>query len=152
MWQDLKNKLVAMLTADSLLENVYDYEVGDFSGDPVAVLIPSANESDYRTTAANRRVYAFKLQLLVKRAEPRTDKQAEDALTEVVDSVLDTFDKNYTLGTGSPGSALVLPTGYTMIRVQALPATWGYVERQDTYRIAEIIIKIEMDVNVTLIS
>lgn len=152
MWQDLKNKIKAILAANSLIEQVYDYEAAAFTSDPVAVLTPSVNESDYRTTTANRRVYAFEMQLLVKRTEPRTDVQAEDVLTEVVDSVLDDFDKFYTLGTGSPGAALVLPPGYTIIRVQALPSTWGYVERETTYRTATILIKVEMDVDVTAIS
>lgn len=151
MWQNLKNKIVAILNANTLIQQVFDYEVAEFGGDPAATVIPSSNESDYRSTLHNRRIYAFKIQLWVKRGEPRDDQEAEDVLTELVDSVIDDFDKYYTLGSGSPGSALVLPNGYTMVRVQALPSIWMYSERETLYRGAEINIKCEIDVDVSLI-
>lgn len=138
--------------ANTLIQEVYDYEVAEFAGDPVATIVPSTNESDYRTTSENRRIYAFKIELWVKRGGARDDKETEDVLTELVDSVLDDFDKYYTLGSGSPGSALVLPTGYIMIRTQAMPSTWFYSNRETLYRGAEIMIKCEVDVDVTQIS
>ena len=152
MWQNLKTKISAMLSANGLFQQVFTYEPEEFNGDPVAVIMPSVNESDYRTTTSNRRIYAFNLQLLVKLGDPKGTKRVDDTLTDLVDSVLDDFDKYYTLGTGSPGSALVLPTGYTMVRVWALPSTWFYVQREATYRGAEIQLKVEMDVDVSLIT
>lgn len=153
MWQNLKNKIVAILNANSLIQDVYDYEVSEFGADPCATVVPSANESDYRNTTQNRRIYAFSVRLWVKRAGPsRDDKKAEDILTDLVDSVLDDFDHYYTLGSGSPGSALVVPTGYTMIRVEALPSSWFYVDRETLYRGAEILIKCHVDVDVTRIT
>lgn len=152
MWAHLKTKIVAMLRASALLQEVYDYEASEFGGDPVAVVIASRNESDYRTTTANRRIYAFNIQLWVKYTEPRDAHKSEQVLTDLVDSVLDLFDKYYTLGTGSPGAALVLRTGHTMIRTQALPSQWMYTERETTYRGAEIVLTCELDVDVTAIS
>lgn len=153
MWQELKRKIVAILNADALIKDVYDYEVAEFSGDPCATVTPSANESDYRTTTANRRIYAFNIMLWVKRGgEYRTDEKAEQVLTDLVDSVIDKFDRFYTLGTGSPGNALVLPPGYTMIKVEAMPSSWVYMGREMNYRGAEINIRVQMDVDVTLIS
>lgn len=148
MWAALKTKIIAILNANNLFQEVYDYEAAQFGGDPVATLIPSANESDYRTTSENRRIYAFNLQLWVKRGDPKTDKRSEDTLTDLVDSVLDDFDRWFTLGTGSPGSALVLPTGYTIIRVEATPSAWLYSERETLYRGAEITLRVHMDVDV----
>jgi len=153
MWQELKRKIVAMLEANTLIQSVYDYEVAEFSDDPVATITPSTNESDYRTTTANRRIYAFTLMLWVKRGgDYRDDRQAENVLTDLVDSVLDDFDRYYTLGTGSAGSALVLPTGYTMIKVEAMPSAWFYSNRETFYRGAEINIRVQVDVDVTQIS
>lgn len=153
MWQELKKKIVAILDANDLIQSVYNFEVAEFGADPVATVTPSANESDYRTTTANRRMYVFSVQLWVKRGgEHRDDPTAENVLTDLVDSVIDDFDRFYTLGTGSPGSALVLPVGYTMIKVEALPSAWFYSNREMLYRGAEIIIKVQMDVDVTLIS
>lgn len=152
MWQNLRKKLVAILNANNLIKTVYDYEVAEFAGDPVATVTASVNESDYRTTTANRRVYAFQVMLWVKRGDPRSDQEAENVLTDLLDTVLDDFDRYYTLGTGSPGAALVLPTGYTMIKVEALPSAWVYSNRETLYRGAEINVRVEMDVDVTLIS
>lgn len=153
MWQNLKNKIVAILNANDLIQDVYDYEVSEFGADPCATVVPSANESDYRTTTSNRRIYAFNVQLWVKRTGTnRSDKKAEDILTDLVDTVLDDFDRYYTLGTGSPGSALVLPTGYTMIMVEALPSSWFYSNRETLYRGAEITLRVHMDVDVSLIT
>lgn len=152
MWENLKTKIQAILAANSLLQSIYLYEAKEFGGDPVATLVPSNNESDYRTTTNNARIYAFRLQLWVKRAEPRDDEEAEEVLTDLLDTILDDFDKYYTLGTGSPGDALVLPTGYTMIMLEALPSAWFYSERETLYRGAEIILRVHVDVDVTLIS
>jgi hypothetical protein len=153
MWENLRKKIKDILTANTRISAVYDYEADNFSVDPVAVVVASSNDSDYRTTTANRRVYAFSIQLWVKReGQYRDDKTAEDVLTDLVDSVIDDFDRYYTLGTGSPGSALVLPTGYTMIKVEALPSEWFYGTREALYRAATINIRCHMDVDVTLIS
>ncbi len=152
MWQNLKTKIKAFLTANTLIQEVYGYEVEQFGGDPAATIVASKNEADYRTTTQNRRVYAFEVRLWVKRGAPRTDAQAEDVLTDIIDTVLDKFDKYYTLGVGSPGSALVLPAGYTMIRTEAMPAEWGYAEREMLYRFATVTVRCILDVDVTLIS
>lgn len=152
MWQNLKKKLKAMIAANTNLQEVYDYEVEEFGGDPCATLVPSSNESDYRTTSSNRRVYAFNLTLWVKRGgQYRNDSQAENVLTDLVDQVLDYFDKYYTLGGASAGT-LTLPTGYTVIMVEATPSQWVYSNRETLYRGAEIKIRVHVDVNVTLIS
>lgn len=152
MWQNLKSKIKAILAANTLLQEVYDYEVEEFGGDPAATIVASENESDYRTTIHNRRIYSFKINLWVKRGEQRGDQEVEAVMTDLVDSVLDDFDKYYTLGSGSPGAALVLPTGYTMVRVEAMPSRWAYAQRETFYRVAELIIRCEVDVDVTLIS
>lgn len=152
MWHNLKNKISAMLTASGLFQQVFTYEPVNFAGDPVAVILPSVNEGDYRTTAENTRIYAFSIKLLVKMGDPKDLETVEDTLTDLVDSVLDDFDRYYTLGTGSPGSALVLPTGYTMVRLYSIPSAWFYEERETTYRGAEIQMRVVMDVNVNQIS
>lgn len=152
MWKNLKDKIKAMLEASGLFQQVFVYEPTNFGGNPVAVILPSINESDYRTTAENSRVYAFSIKLLAKLGQPKDLETVEDTLTDLVDSVLDDFDKYYTLGTGSPGSDLVLPTGYTMVRVYATPSSWFYEERETTYRVAEVQLRVEMDINVSQIS
>ena len=153
MWQNLRKKIVAILNANDLIQDVYDYEATEFGADPCATVVASANESDYRTTINNTRIYAFKVQLWVKRAGVnRDDQKAENVLMDLVDTVLDNFDQYYTLGTGSPGAALVLPAGYTMIKLEALPSAWVYMDRETLYRGAEITLRVHMDVDVTNIN
>src|SRR3990167_6317278 len=154
MWKRLKDKIIAMLQGQTAtqLQEVYDYEVAEFGWDPAATLTPSAESADYRTTSANRRVYAFSLILWVKRGGTRDDKEAEGVLTDLVDSVTRLFDKYYTLGSGSPGSALVSETGYTMIKVEAVPGEWFYSQRNDLYRGALITVRCHVDVDVNLIA
>lgn len=152
MWLNLRDKIKAMLEANDLIQRVFEYETAEFNDDPVATIVASSNESDYRTTVANRRVYAFTVRLWVKRGGVRSEQQAENVLYELVDSVLDDFDRYYTLGTGSPGNALQLKTGYTMIKVEALPSAWFYTNRETLYRGAEISVRCVMDVDVTNIS
>lgn len=153
MWENLRKKIVAILNANTLIKAVYDYEPGEFAGDPIATVTPSSNEGDYRTTTANRRIYAFNLTLWVQRGgEHRDDAKTEDVLTDLVDAVIDDFDKFYTLGTGSPGDALALKSGYTMVRVEAMPSAWVYLGREMHYRGAQINLRVHMDVDVTLIS
>lgn len=153
MWDELRKKIVAILNANSGIVDVYDYEVDNFGSDPCATVIASANESDYRTTTSNRRIYAFQVQLWVRRAgQNRDDRTAEQILTDLVDSVLDDFDRYYTLNASSPGNPLSPPTGYTMLMVEALPSAWFYSNREVLFRGAEITIKCHVDVDVTLIS
>lgn len=154
MWVQLTNKLKSMLGTLTLLQTgaVYDYEVEEFGKLPAITIIPSPDTADYRSTSDNERIYAFSVQVWVDRSAPRTPVDAENALRDLVDAIQKMFDKHFTLGASSPGSALVVPTGYTMIMVEAAPSAWFYSQREKFYRGAEIKVKVRVDVNVTLIS
>jgi len=153
MWENLSKKLKSLLKANTLIQEVYDYEPSNFGGDPVATLVPSSNESDYSTTAENERVYAFMLTLWIKRTDkPNDEAKVEAMMRELVDSVLDDLDKSYTLGAGTPGDSLVSKTGYDMLYMEASPSSWVYTDRETLYRGAEIDLRIHFDVNVNLIN
>jgi len=145
MWQELSDKVKETLEANSLLQEVYDWEVDDFEGGPVVTITPSANESDYASTTENRRVYALILRLYVDRTV-RKDQDCERITRQICDSILDDFDKDYTL------SGIALPTGYTMLYLEAAPSVWGYLDRENVYRVATIVLRAHFHVDVTLIS
>lgn len=150
MFTTLLQKIQAILQANSLIQETHIYEASKFDGEPVAVVTPSSNESSYRTTNNNERIYAFNVRLFVDRRS-RSDgqdsaKEADRVLRNLVDSVLDDFDKDYTF------SGLETPTGYTMINVFALPSQWGYAGAESEYRVAEIVIRCRVHVDVTRIS
>lgn len=152
MWTVLINKLKDILEANSLLREIFDYEIEEFKGDPACTITPSENRSDYNTNCENVRIYAFSVKLFVNRTiSPTgtdTKSEADRKLRNLVDSVLDDFDKDYTL----TGIQTDCPTGYTFINLFALPSMWGYAGREDNFRAAEIMIYCRVSVNLSEIS
>jgi len=150
MWSVLLEKLVSILDANVLIQETFNYEVEEFKGDPSCVVVPSNNESDYNTMEENIRIYAFSVRLYVNRTikpageDPKAD--SDRILRNLVDSVLDDFDSDYTL------TGMTVPTGYTFINLFALPSLWGYAGREDEYRVAEINIRCRASVDVNAIS
>lgn len=148
MFTVLLEKIYNILNSNNLIQEVHTYEVGQFDGEPAAVIVPSGNDSDYATFAENSRIYAFNVRLYVARdsRSGESQKQADRVLRALVDSVLDDFDRDYLF------DGLTVPTGYTMINVFALPSQWGYAGREDNYRVAEIVVRCRVRVDVTAIS
>ncbi|KAA0004645.1 MAG: hypothetical protein FE038_02070 [Thermoplasmata archaeon] len=145
MFDILSAKIVDILESNDLIQEVFPYEVEQFSGDPAVTVTPSSNENDYNTTEENVRIYAFTIRIFVSRTS-RTKKEADEVLRDVVDSVLDDFDKDYTF------SGISCPTGYTFINSFALPSAWGYSGREDEYRVAELLLKCRVSVDLSAIS
>ena len=147
MFTILLDKIVSILEANDLIQEVFEFEQQQFTGDPVAIVSPSGNEADYETTNLNERIYSFAVRLFVSRtARGDTGKQADRVLRNLVDSVVDDIDKDYAF------VGLTVPTGHTMINVFAQPSLWGYAGAEDEYRVAEIIVRCRTRVDVTLIS
>ena len=146
MFETLIQKITAILRANTLISIVYNFEASTFTGDPVAVVIPSSNESDYNTLEENIRIYAFTIRLFVKRTEPRKPEDSDRIMRELVSSVIDDFDKDYTF------TGLSVPTGYTFINTFAMPSAWGYSgDREDEFRVSEIDIRCRVSVDLNSI-
>ena len=148
MFTILLNKIVSILEANTLIQEVHNFEAQKFDGDPVAIVSPSGNESDYTTTNINERLYAYSVKLFVSRTarDGDSDKEADRVLRNLVDSVLDDIDKDFTF------AGLSVPTGYCMINVFAIPSIWGYAGAEDEYRVAEVVVRCRGGVDVTMIS
>lgn len=146
MISNLITKLSALLSANTLLQKVYTYERANPEGTPFATITPSGNENEFATTAENDRVYAFLLRLYVERKGQTTEEETEAAMAELVDSVLDDLDSNWQL------SGLPVPAGYTFIQMSAAPSRWGYVGRENEYRVAEVVVRCRVYVDITAIS
>lgn len=146
MWSELLSKIKALLEANTKIQEVYDYEAEEFKGLPSVTITPSDNSNDYYTTSENVRVYAFNVRLFVSRTG-KTPQEADRIMRNLVDTVLDDFDKNWNL----PG--VVNPTGYTFINMFAIPSTWGYSgQREDEFRAAEIRVQCRVVVDTTNIT
>ena len=88
-------------------------------------------------------MYAFNIRLFVERAGTSSAGPADSAMRELVDSVLDDLDANYTL------SGTTAKTGYTVLFSRATPSAWAYAGREMEYRVAEIRVQavVLVDVN-----
>lgn len=145
-----------MLESLAELGSVYGYEPNDFQEDPVATVTASSNEGDYRSTSENRRVFAYTIRLWCNQAKREADN-AEEVLADLEDQVLELFDRYFTLGNdlngnAAPGTLLTPPTGYSIVRVEAIPSAWFWVERGDSFRMAEVNLRVHVDVDVGLIT
>ncbi len=148
MWNILSDYIKKnILETNTKIQSVYNYEATQFDGTPTATLTPSGNESDYVTTTENGRVYAFMLRLYVERKSGADDEyNAEAAMRDLSDDVLDDLDKNHRL------SGLTAKTGYCFLFMEAAPSIWGYAGAENNFRIAEVIIRVHFDIDVNLIT
>lgn len=91
---------------------------------PAAVVVPSGNISGYETNVDNERVYGFTVSLVVN-LKGRTLANAELAMEDLVDDVINAFDNDEFLddidGSGTP---VTLAAKYSMIGVIPLPTAW----------------------------
>lgn len=147
MFSVLLNKITSLLEATDKFADVFGYEAQQFDTDPIAIVSPSGNESDYSTTRENERIYAYSVKLFVSRTARGGDseKEADRVLRDIVDSTINAFDADYTF------SGLTVPSGYCMINVFAVPSQWGYAGEEDEYRVAEIIVRCRVSVDVNVI-
>ena len=152
MIEKLVTKLKSILEMNSLLQVSYSYEREDATGTPFATLTPSANENAYSTTTENERVYAFLIRLFVERKGQSLAENCEATMRALVDSVLNQFDSDWNLsdplGTTAP---LATQTGYTFLFMEATPSAWGYVGRENEYRVAEIEVRCHFSIDVNLV-
>jgi len=147
MLEILSTYFKSLLTSNNLIQEVFDYEASNISGSPCATITPSGNSNDYHSTTENRRRYAFIIRLYVNRKSGESDESTtERAMRQLVDTVLDDFDKNHQLPN------LESQTGYIFLFMRAAPSQWGYAGRELEMRVAEIAITVDFDVDVTAIS
>ena len=146
MFEVLLNKITSILRANTLLSIVYNHEADNLKGDPAVIVVPSSNESDYDTTEENIRIYAFTIRVFIRRTGIREPDEADRIMREVISSIIDDFDKDYTF------TGLSNPTGYTFINTFANPSSWGYSGREDEFRGSDINLRCRVSVALTAIS
>lgn len=124
----LSNQIRDKLKTISDIQSVYDYPWLDFDGYPAATITPSGMDSDYETTEENLRTYVFIVRLFVNLDtinQESYERKVEDGFRiaeELVDTVIDVFDKDETLS----GIQSSLPSGYTMVSLIPSPSVINY--------------------------
>lgn len=115
-FSNIKDKIKDKLDANDKIQEVHEFPASKFNGYPAAVIVPSENESDFETTTTNQRVYAFQVKILQETKNAGL-QGAYTALYDLIDDVLDDFDKDQSL------SGVTMPTGYTLLIVEAVPSS-----------------------------
>jgi hypothetical protein len=146
MWETILLKLQELVDSTDRFAQTEIYEIEQFSGSPVAIIVPSSNENDYYSNSENVRIYAFTISMYVNRSVSPTgtkvEVEADRIMRNLIDSVLDICDRNYLM------EGLEVPAGYTFINMFALPSVWGYSGKDDEYRVSTITVKCRVIVNV----
>ena len=84
MFEKLSQKLKTIIQANTLIQDVYNYERADANGNIFATITPSANENEYHSTTENRRTYSFLIRLFVERGGETESETCEKAMRELV--------------------------------------------------------------------
>lgn len=118
-----------------------------FEGYPAATVTPSDQIGDYETTTENIRTYSFIVRVFYETKSTGLES-ALDALEDIVDSVIDLFDKEDLKGSATRTVGLSLPTGYTFINIWASPSFWGEVVGEELL-MAEIKVRVRINIDIT---
>ena len=133
-WVNIKSKVKDKLESISSIQEVHDYPTEEFNGFPVAVIETVRNESDFETTNENKRSYVFNIYLL-QEIETKGVKKAREIIEEVVDDVMEAFDKDQRL------SGIELPNNEVMII--SLPSLSRiYISEKGKYVVGEVELKV----------
>lgn len=110
-----KKNIINKLASLSSINKVYSFEDINPTGFPCAFVTLGNHENEFSSTAENRRVWIFRILLLV-RGDYKTDsdrEKAEDQLLELMEQVIDEFDTDIELGDDALWvDAAVAPPGY----------------------------------------
>ena len=146
-WRVLRPQIETLLKTVSTIQEVSRAPKIRFNGYPSAHIVPSENSADYETTTENIRTYSFTVRLFYE----TKDTSIEDALTaleEVVDSVIDLFDKEDLKGSTTRTVGIGLPTGYQFINIFASPNRWGILS-EDQLIMAEVSVKVRISIDIS---
>jgi len=152
MWETLIKKLESIIDANDFIQETFIFEAEKFEGSPSVTITPSSNSSEYSSLEENERIYAFNIRIYINRTKAPSGTDVEywcdERMREIVDSVLDDLDKSYLLD-DVDFSGL---TGYTFMNLFAIPSVWGYAEREDEFRVAEINVRARVMIDVNTIN
>lgn len=138
-YTEIKNQIITKLQGISNLQEVVDSWEYKFTGYPAANVTPTEGEANYETTVENERIYNLDVNLIYGSDDIDT---AKNALLDLVDYVLDTFDQDQTL------TGISLPVGYTIITINPAFAGWSEIESRK-YLVATVRLRIRVSVDIT---
>lgn len=130
MFSTIRTAIIDKINSDlTKIQVAYRTDRSTLDGFPAAVVSPSENESDYASTASDRRVYAFKIRVYYPLGKESEQDSGEIALEEALDEMLAAFSTRNALGSACDW-------------IEPVPSIWQYEERSDViYRMAELTLR-----------
>lgn len=136
----IKEKLLAKLQAISKLQEVHDEPSLDFDGYPAAIILPGEVQSTFNDSNDHERTYIFDVGVYYP-IDSVGVSAAVDAIYDVVDDVMDSFDQDATL------TGISLPAGYSITYVNPVVTGWGELPDK---KLVQVLIKLNVRVLVAL--
>ena len=146
-WKTLRPQIATLVETIDKIQEVSKAPKIKFQGYPAAHVVPSENSGDYETTSENIRTYSFTLRLFYD-TKQNTIETAMLALEDIVDNVLDLFDKEDLKGSTDRTIGIGLPSGYTFINIFASPNRWG-VLTEEQLLMAEIAVRVRVSIDIS---
>lgn len=144
MWKNIIDKIEDKLKTIDKIQEVHKYPVHEFDGYPAAIIAPEGQESDFETTASNQRTYVAEIKILQETKHATVDG-AYEIMLDLIDDVLDKFDSDQGL------SGVTIPTGYTMLTVEAVPSSVLPVADLENMIMTTITVRVRVEVDINQI-
>jgi hypothetical protein len=131
MFSTIRTAIIDKINSPAItkIQVAYRSDRSTFSGFPAAVVSPSENQSDYSSTADDRRAYVFKIRVYYPVQSESEQDTADIALEEALDEMINAFRQRGSLGTACDW-------------VEPIPSVWQYEERGESiYRMAELTLR-----------
>ena len=146
-WKILRPQIKTLLDTISTIHETANYPKAKFSGYPAATITPNENDGEYETNTENERNYSFMVRVFYE--TKNTGIQAAiEALEEVVDSIIDAFDKEDLKGSSNRTIGINLATGYTFINIWASPGAWFELPDEELIY-AQVSVRVRLSVDLT---
>lgn len=142
----IRPQIKTLLESISTIQEVSGVPSLKFNGFPACYVIPSDNSSDYETTSENVRVFSFILRVFYETKSTGIEN-AMTAMEALVDTILDTLDKEDLKSSTTRTVGINLPTGYTFLNIQAHPSGWGELTEENLI-MSEISIKVRVSIDI----
>lgn len=146
-WSTLRGQIEDLLNDNANIQEVAGAPRIKFGGYPAAYVVPSDNEGDYESTSENIRTYAFLVRIFYETKDTGV-ADALDALEDIVDSVLDSFDEEDLKPATTRKIGINLPSNYTFINIFATPSAWAELEGEALI-MAELRLRIRISVDIS---
>ena len=105
---NILGKIKSKLQNIDSIQEVQDFPTNEFGGFPAAMATSTRLEADFQTTTENKRIYVFTV-YIIQEVKSQSERKARQIVEEVVDDVIEDFDKDQLLsGINLPSNEVII--------------------------------------------